>query len=191
MEKKTVSNGTLFILEKPFDPRSKWLFAFYCIAFFALLSWYFGVIFTRVDLTSITLLATIVIGYIVAGYRFANNASRMETILVTSDTMEFTRQGWFYKRKQKYDIARISNFRFIERPVLTPHPLAGISFDYLGFQTAQQVINELYGDNRIAFDYNNATVSFGKNLYSWDYEALFLTIFPITNSNDHDAFSGP
>lgn len=191
MEKKTVSNGTLFILEKPFDPRSKWLFAFYCIAFFALLSWYFGVIFTRVDLTSITLLATIVIGYIVAGYRFANNASRMETILVTSDTMEFTRQGWFYKRKQKYDIARISNFRFIERPVLTPHPLAGISFDYLGFQTAQQVINELYGDNCIAFDYNNATVSFGKNLYSWDYEALFLTIFPIINSNDHDAFSGP
>lgn len=183
MEKKTVSNGTLFILEKPFNPGSKWLFAFYCIAFFALLSWYFGEIFTRVDLTSILLLATITTGYIVAGYRFASNASRMKTILVTSKTLEFTEQCWFYKRKKKYDISEISGFRFIERPVLTPHPLAGLTFDYLGFQTAQQVINEMYGDNRIAFDYNGTTISFGKNLYSWDYEELFLTIFPITKYN--------
>jgi hypothetical protein len=191
LEKKTVTNGTLFILEKPFDPRSKWLFAFYCIAFFALLSWYFRVIFMRIDLTSIMLLVTIVVGYIVAGYRFANNASRTKTILVTSNMLEFTEQCWFYRRRQKYDIARISNFRFIERPVLTPHPLAGISFDYLGFQTAQQVINELYGDDRIAFDYNDITISFGKNLYSWDYEELFLTIFPITNYHDYDAVSHP
>ena len=184
MEKKTVSNGTLFILEKPFEPRSKWLFAFYCIAFFALLSWYFREIFTRVDLTSILLLASITIGYFIAGYRFANNASRMKTILVTTDTLEFTEQCWFYKRKKKYDITGITGFRFIEKPVLTPHPLAGISFDYLGFQTAQQVINELYGDNRIAFDYKGTTISFGKNLYSWDYEELYMTIFPNTNYID-------
>ena len=183
MEKKTVTNGTLFIVEKPFDPRSKWLFAFYCIAFFALLSWYFGVIFTRVDLTSILLLVTIVAGYIIAGYRFATNASRTSTILVTPCTIEFTEQCWFYKRKKKYDIAGISGFRYIERPVLTPHPLAGISFDYLGFQTAQQAINALYGDNRIAFDYNRETISFGKELYSWDFEDLFITIYPISNNN--------
>ena len=181
MEKKTVSNGTLFILEKPFESRSKWLFAFYSIAFFALLSWYFGEIFTKVDLTSILLLATVVTGYIIAGYRFAAKASRMETLLVTSNTLELIEQGWFHRRKKKFDKAKISGLRFVEKPVLTAHPLAGLTFDYLGFQTTQQVINEMYGDNRIAFDYNGTTISFGKNLYSWDYEELYLAVYPITN----------
>lgn len=183
MEKKTVSNGKLFILEKPFNRKSKWVFAFYCVAFFALVSWYFTSVFHRLDLLSSLLFATIVTGYIIAGYRIANNASRMKTILVTSNTLEFNEQCWFYKRKRKYEIAKITGFRFIERPVLSPHPLAGINFDYLGFQTTQQVINELYGDNRIAFDYNGTTISFGKDLYSWDYEELYITIFPNTNYN--------
>ena len=108
----------------------------------------------------------------------------MKTILVTSNFIEFTEQCWFYKRKKKYDISGIRGFRFIEKPVLTPHPLAGVTFDYLGFQTAQHVINELYGDHRIAFDYKGATISFGKNLYSWDYEELYITIFPDTNHTD-------
>ena len=183
MEKKTVRNGTLFILEKPFESRSKWLFTFYSIAFFALLSWYFGEIFAKVDLTSILLLATVVTAYLIAGYRFASKASRMETLLVTSNSVELIEMGWFHKKKKKFDIKKISNLRFVEKPVLSPHPLAGLTFDYLGFQTTQQVINEMYGDNRIAFDYNGTTISFGKNLYSWDYEDLFLTIYPITNYN--------
>jgi hypothetical protein len=183
LEKKTVRNGTLFILERPFEKRSKWLFAFYSIAFFALLSWYFGEIFTERDLTSILLLATVVTGYLIAGYRFAAKASRMETLLVTSNTLELIEKGWLHRKKKKFDITKISNLRFVERPVLTAHPLAGLTFDYLGFQTTQQVINELYGDNRIAFDYNGTTISFGKNLYSWDYEDLFLTIYPITDYN--------
>ena len=183
MEKKTVRNGTLFILEKPFESRSKWLFTFYSIAFFALLSWYFGEIFAKVDLTSILLLVTVVTAYLIAGYRFASKASRMETLLVTSNSVELIEIGWFHKKKKKFDIKKISNLRFVEKPVLSPHPLAGLTFDYLGFQTTQQVINEMYGDNRIAFDYNGATISFGKNLYSWDYEDLFLTIYPITNYN--------
>ena len=183
MEKKTVSNGTLFILEKPFETRSKWLFAFYSIAFFALLSWYFREIFSKADFTSILLLATVVIGYLIAGYRFASKASRTELLLVTSKTIELIEKGWFHKKKKKFDIAKISSLRFVEKPVLTTHPLAGVTFDYLGFQTTQQVINEMYGDNRIAFDYNGNTISFGKNLYSWDYEDLFLTIYPVTNYN--------
>jgi hypothetical protein len=183
LEKKTVRKGTLFILEKPFETRSKWLFAFYSIAFFALLSWYFGEIFGRADLTSILLLATVVVAYLTAGYRFAAKASRMETLLVTPNTIELTEKAWFHQKRKKFEISKISGLRFVEKPLLTAHPLAGVTFDYLGFQTTQQVINEMYGDNRIAFEYNGQTVSFGKNLYSWDYEDLFITIYPITNYN--------
>jgi hypothetical protein len=184
LEKKTVKNGTLFILEKPFETRSKWLFAFYSIAFFALLSWYFGEIFGRADLTSILLLATVVVAYMTAGYRFAAKASRMETLLVTPNSIELTEKAWFHKKRKKFDISKISGLRFVEKPVLTAHPLAGVTFDYLGFQTTQQVINEMYGDNRIAFEYNGQTVSFGKNLYSWDYDDLFITIYPSPTITD-------
>ena len=55
---------------------------------------------------------------------------------------------------------------------MAPHPLAGKSFDYLGFQTEQKVINEMYGDNRLAFDYNGRTISFGKNVYSWEFDEI-------------------
>ena len=183
MEKKNLTNGTLFILEKPFDPRSKWLFVFYCIAFFALVSWYFSSIGTAIDLTSLLLFAAIVAGYIIAGYRVASNASRTETILVTSTTLEITQRSWFFRKTRKYNIDDIEEFRFIERPSLTAHPLGGVTFDYLGFQTAQQVINEMYGENRIAFYYNGDTISFGKNLYSWDYEELLLSISPTNHNN--------
>ena len=184
MEKKTVSRGTLFILEKPFESKSKWLFAFYSIAFFALLSWYFREIFSTPDLTAILLLATVVIGYFIAGYRFAAKASRTEMLLVTANTIELIEKGWFHRKKKKFDIAKISALRFVEKPVLTPHPLATLTFDYLGFQTTQQVINEMYGDNRIAFNYNGNTISFGKNLYSWDYEDLVSTIYPLLTITD-------
>ena len=183
MEKKTVSNGTLFILERPFDTRSKWLFAFYSIAFFTLLSWYFREIFGAADVTSILLLVVVVGAYIIAGFRFAARVSHTETLLVTANTIELTEKGWFHKRKKRFNIAKISGLRFVEKPALTAHPLSGLTFDYLGFQTTQQVINEMYGDNRIAFEYNGTTISFGKDLYSWDYEQLFLTIYPITNYN--------
>jgi len=184
LEKKTVSKGTLFILEKPFHERSKWLFAFYCIAFFAPATWYLSILFSKsLDITSVFLSILIVSGFIIAGYRYAQSASRTESILVTPNNIEVTEQSWFYKKRRKYDISRIKEFRFVERPVLTPHPLAGNTFDYLGFQTQQQVINEMFGDNRIAFEYEGKTVCFGKNLYSWDYEDLLITIFPITNYN--------
>jgi hypothetical protein len=120
LEKKTVKNGTLFILEKPFETRSKWLFAFYSIAFFALLSWYFGEIFGRADLTSILLLATVVVAYLTAGYRFAAKASRMETLLVTPNSIELTEKAWFHKKRKKFDISKISGLRFVEKPVLSP-----------------------------------------------------------------------
>jgi hypothetical protein len=55
---------------------------------------------------------------------------------------------------------------------MAKHQLAGESFDYLGFETQQQVINEMHGDKRLAFDYKGNTVTFGENVYSWDYDTL-------------------
>jgi hypothetical protein len=75
-------------------------------------------------------------------------------------------------KRQVFDLASVTHFRFLDKPRMAPHPLAGQSFDYLGFQTEQQVINEMHGDNRIAFDYDGRVVKFGKNVYSYDFEEI-------------------
>jgi hypothetical protein len=68
--------------------------------------------------------------------------------------------------------------RVVAKPVkshidwMEKHPLAGEAFDYLGFQTEQQVINEMHGDNRLALDYEGVTVKFGKNVYSWEFDEI-------------------
>jgi hypothetical protein len=66
---------------------------------------------------------------------------------------------------------------------LTKHPLAGETFDYLGFQTEQKVISEMHGDNRLAFDYENKTVTFGENIYSWEFDELQILLYDITGND--------
>lgn len=183
MEKQPVLQGTLFLIEKPFNERGKWLFAFYCISFLAPATWYLTrIVNAGQDIVSILFLSVIMIVCIIAGYRYGNSASRSESLLVADGKMKLIEQNWFYKKQRSFLLSKISNFRYVTRPVLTRHALAGQSFDYLGFQTQQQVINEMFGDNKIAFDYEGRTISFGKNLYSWDFEEM---IRAIENSGDN------
>ncbi len=71
-----------------------------------------------------------------------------------------------------FDIKEISNFRFIEKGVIAPHPLAGQSIDYLGFETQEKLIGQLGGDKQIAFDYKGKTISFGADLYSYEFDEI-------------------
>jgi hypothetical protein len=109
---------------------------------------------------------------LIAGYRYASSASRIENIKIDKKTLVITKGNWFRKKHTAYIRDKISQLRYVPKPVLTDHPLAGNGFDYLGFQTQQRVINEMFGDNKIAFDYEGQLISFGKNLYSWDFEEL-------------------
>lgn len=38
----------------------------------------------------------------------------------------------------------------------------------------------MHGDNRIAFDYNSKTITFGENIYSWEFEEIQYSIFMVT-----------
>jgi hypothetical protein len=177
LEKKTVETGTLFIIEKPFHERGKWLFAIYCIscistALFCLVL----ILKTGADIKSLILIGIAIIASFIVGYRYAASASRIETVLVDDNTLTITKGNWFGKKHQPYQRDKIAGLRYVPKPVLTDHPLAGKSFDYLGFQTQQKVINEMFGDNKIAFQYEGQTISFGKDLYSWDFEELNSTI---------------
>lgn len=89
-----------------------------------------------------------------------------EKLLINSNDLSIIKKGIISKSIATFQVSKISNFRHLNKPELTKHPLAGQTIDYLGFQTEQEVINEMHGDNRIAFDYEGKTISFGSNIYT-------------------------
>jgi hypothetical protein len=167
-------DGTLFILEKPFEGRGKWLFTWYAVSFLVP-----TIFFAYVSLLSYSddgfaslILLAVVVVFGIVGYRYLSRSWSKDTLLVTASAMILTEQKGLRRLRREFQRSAISELRWLEKPVIAPHPLAGKAFDYLGFQTQEQVIGALFADHRIAFDYQGQTISFGGKLYSWDYDAI-------------------
>ncbi len=167
-------NGKKVVLSKAFDSRAKVLHTFYAIIF-AAQTIAFSLIFLSFEEQSLFLYC-IIFGGIAAGaiatYRFINKALKSEIIIINPDEMVVIVKGLLTSEKQSYKAKKIAKLNFLLKPEAAKHPLATDNFDYLGFQTQQQVINEMYGDNRIGFEYENKTVTFGEHIYSWHFEKL-------------------
>jgi hypothetical protein len=178
-------DGKLILLSKPFDTRAKILNIIYFAAFsFAGILFMNFAISTGTESIGLILFTIVVVGvYLFAGYRFINKAFQSEKILVNKSRLKISKTGFISRQENFYDISLISNFRHLDKPETTKHPLAGQSFDYLGFQTEEQVINEMHGDDRLAFNYNGRTIKFGENIYSWDFEQLEILLYDITGND--------
>jgi hypothetical protein len=181
---KNYQDGKIIILSKPFDSRPKILNSFYFLSFFAS-----GTLFLRALIvdspkmigTIIDVIAVIV--FYIAAYRFANKALLTEKIFINTSELQLIQQGLFKSNQISFDIQNISNFRHLAKPELTKHVLAGETFDYLGFQTGQEVINEMHGDKRVAFDYAGRTINFGENIYMWDFEQLEALLYDASGND--------
>ncbi len=181
---KDYQDGKLIRLSKPFDTRAKILNSIYFGAFsFA------AILFIRMVLldpiTDVSLLFIFGIGglYLFIGYKFLNKSIKTEEIIINKQILKIRKKGFLNIHETDYDISKISKFRHLSKPEVSKHPLAGESFDYLGFQTEQQVINELHGDNRLGFDYEGKIVTFGEDIYTWDFEQLEVLLYDITGND--------
>ena len=176
---KEKAGGKLIILEGPLDGRPKWLYFFYSLAFlFTELIMLVG--FWESTLTGISFFVFLgaIIGCFIVTVRFGNQAFASKKLWIDGHHLILVDKTWFRSNSQIFEKSKITKFLFHDRAELTDHPLAGQSMDYLGFQTEQKVINEMYGENRISFDYEDGkTIFFGKDLYSWDYENLKAILF--------------
>lgn len=173
MKVKDSGNGKLVTLSAAFDTRSKMLYLFYFIVLFVTGTFMLRFILTDLDrILPFVIFALPMVLFYLGAYRFANKVVMTEQVLVTGESLALIRKGIFGSVKQVFDIQEISHFRHLSKPALTQHPLAGRGFDYLGFQTEQQVINEMHGDNQLAFDYAGRIIKFGNNIPSWDFEEL-------------------
>jgi hypothetical protein len=186
MTVKDFQDGKIISLSSSFDNRAKILNIIYFICFTGA-----GIGFISLPISEGTpftfglfVFIAIVTGvYLFAAYRFINKALQTEKLIVNKDTLTIFRGGFLSTKKDIYEVSQISNFRHLDKPETSKHPLAGQSFDYLGFQTEQQVINEMHGDNRLAFDYVGRTIKFGENIYSWDFEQLEVILYDITGND--------
>jgi hypothetical protein len=61
-----------------------------------------------------------------------------DELFINKKELQLINQGILTENIRSYDITKISNFRHLDKPELTKHPLAGETFDYLGFQTEQR-----------------------------------------------------
>ena len=178
-------DGKIITFSTALGSRAKILYAFYSLSFIAAVVMFFYILLTQQDLGIIALLACIITitAFLIAAFRFANKAFMREQLFVNKKELQLINQSILTENIRSYEITKISSFRHLNKPELTKHPLAGETFDYLGFQTEQKVINEMHGDNRLAFDYESKTVTFGENIYSWEFEELEILLYDVTGND--------
>jgi hypothetical protein len=185
MDIKDQNDGKLIVLSKAFDSRGKALYFFYFLLFFIPAGFFLRMLLTEDHLPvgGIIVIVLAVAAFYIAAYRFVNKAVMSEKIFVNKQELQLINQGLFRSITRTYQVPDISNFRHLKKPELTDHPLAGKTFDFLGFQTEQKVISEMHGDNRLSFDWKGATVLFGQEIYSWEFEALGILLYDITGND--------
>ena len=116
-------------------------------------------------------------------YHILNKAAKTEKLLITKTTIGIEKKSLFHSSENEYDLKYISNFRHVDEPIATDHPLGGKAIDYFGFQKKQEIINVIHSNDRLAFDYNSNAISFGQNIYSWDFEEIQKIMLEITGKD--------
>lgn len=163
-------------LSKAFDSAAKVLsyinfFAFSCFTILL-----FRALWKELDGRPVFILVVMeLVGLIVVmigGYRFLRRATWKEILMIDKDHLIVKKGSLVGMKTFDFPISELSRFRFLSKQDLTPHPLAGQSMDYLGFDTEQKLVNEVHGDDLMAFDYRGKYFSFGQNTASWEYDEI-------------------
>jgi hypothetical protein len=164
----------IITLSQAFDSRLKMLNLFYALLFFfGGLFFMFSGFHASSNNTGSTIFITVfTIAFYIASFRFFNKAVLFEKLQISNLEVRWMEKSLFKSKAISFDIKEISNFRFIEKGTIAPHPLAGQSMDYLGFETQEKLIGQLGGDKQIAFDYKGKTISFGADLYSYEFDEI-------------------
>ena len=135
MTVQTFEHGTLIILSKPFDTRAKALYLAYSIVFgiggVCLLALLF---YEYLPMAGTIFLLAGIIAQLVGSYRFGHSAMLQEKIFVDGKELILMNKGIGPTKRRVFDFAAVTNFRLLDKPVMARHPLAGESFDCLGFQ---------------------------------------------------------
>lgn len=122
-------------------------------------------------LNVVTSLGSVVM-YILASYRFISRIFLREKLLLQKEGVNIIYNTPFMERSTLYLWTAMGPLHYAGKEKKTDHPLKGYSFDYLGFETQEHLIQSLHHDGNLYFNYEGFPVRFGKGVYSWDAEEL-------------------
>jgi hypothetical protein len=168
---KDTGDGYLVLLSKPMDSRPKLLHFFWFILFFFTGGRFIHEAIHGESAGPVVFACAVSVLFFVLSYRFINKAYLSEQLFIGRGELRLIKKN-FTTRVRVFSMADVSQFRHLGKTPATEHPLKGQTFDALGFQTQQELIKDLGGNGRMAFDYQGRVVVFGENVYSWEFERL-------------------
>ncbi len=154
---KIKNNGSVIILESPFDNKDKILSGVYLLTFIIT---GVGLIITTNIEKKIGFELAVFIGvglFLFLAFRFLNKMLQGQTLLIRANTITLINSGFLNKKVVEFDTKSIENFRFLN-------------------------IGNPYVFN-LAFDYKNETIIFGKNIFSWDFEKIREAMYTIVGND--------
>ena len=110
--------------------------------------------------------------YLLAANRFLTRLFFTEQLLLDQQCFTIVRKSLFSQNIKRYDWRQIGALHYEGKGRKTDHPLKGLSFDYLGFETQEHLIQSLHHDGNLYFDTKEGRVYFAPNVYSWDAEEM-------------------
>lgn len=177
-------DGKLIRLSSPYT-RTRALNFFYALNFLFVSVMFCYILFNRgngsVLLTLVSLL--FIVAFSIGFYRFINKATETEKLFINKQQLDLIVTSLLNVTKRSFLLSDISDFKFLEKERYEPHPLGGQSFDYLGFQTEQQVIQDLHSEGRVSFIYHGRQIRFGKELTSWEFNELEVLLYDLTGND--------
>jgi hypothetical protein len=187
---KTGKLTVLYLKENTYKKR-KLVFLALFILYFAITAFFFWtVVLPNLSFQNIigSLILLVIVGaYFFVSYAFLKQILSYETLAIGEGTIIIEKKDLQNISHQIFEIPRIQNLRYkYQAEPTVEHPLKGKSIDYFGFGANDKIIQHSHRDDSIIFDYKGETVSFGKHLYSWDFETIYELIYqkPYINENE-------
>jgi len=110
--------------------------------------------------------------YILAAYRFLTRMFSKECILLDPGAFTIITSTPFTKAVATYQWDDIGPLHYTGKSSKTDHPLKGNCYDYFGFETQEQLIQNLHHDGNMYFNHKGAPVRFARCVYSWHAEEM-------------------
>ncbi len=110
--------------------------------------------------------------YLLAAYRFFSRMYYNETIVLDPEYITIINGTPFTQKIRRYEWEDIGPLHYVGKSSKTDHPLKGNCYDYFGFETQEQLIQNLHQNGNLYFNYAGFSVRFARAVYSWDAEEM-------------------
>ncbi len=110
--------------------------------------------------------------YLLAARRFIKRIFLKESLLLDANSLTIAKKSLFSNNIKRYYWWNIGTLHYEGKIEKTDHPLKGKSFDYLGFETQEHLIQSLHHSGNLYFDTIAGRVYFASGVYSWDAEEM-------------------